>query len=191
MPQTQKWSRSGAIAYLKRVAAHACDLWLVIPPAAPRSFASDVLAVFWSPNGERIALERRAQDPSVRGLALFIFDVASGSGEPIANHGEFLGWSPDSRLVAYWRNPDGGSATNGEICVRDVSTGREFNLGIFSSDEGPQWAPDASTETFMNVRIDPATGATQELWPRTGNVPAVQPSAMIGWSPDLRSAHWR
>jgi Tol biopolymer transport system component len=180
------WSRPGEVAYLKRAAEHVFDLWLASPGAAPRRIAADVLAASWSPDGARIALSRRLADVSGRGFALSILDAASGAEREIAYGGQFLGWSPDSRLVAYWREPGGGSAIIGDVYAQGVTTGLEIKLGTFSSDEEPQWAPDASAPTFMNVGIDPATGARHELWPRVGVAPFVQPSALIGWSPDLR-----
>lgn len=139
-----------------------------------------------SSDGARIALSRRLADASGRGFALAILDVGSGAEREIVDGGQFLGWSPDSRLIAYWREPGGGSAIIGDVYGQGVTTGLEIKLGTFSSDEEPQWAPDASAPTFMNVRVDPATGALHELWPRVGVAPSVQPSALIKWSPDLR-----
>ena len=86
------------------------------------------------------------------------------------------GWSPDGRFLAYWKNEHGGSARVGDIYVMDLTAGVEIRLGEFTSDDFPQWAPTKDAPIFHNLRIDPGTDETEELFER--------PGAIVEWSPD-------
>ncbi len=137
--------------------------------------------VAWSPDGRRIAY---SGDPSPgtdfssgpRGAALWVVNVDGSNPRHLTEYAGPPFWSPGGRLLTYSKNEQGGTAFVGDICVIDVIIARETCLGRFSSDEGPQWAPNANQYIFHNLRIDPESGTFSELFER--------PGVLSSWSPD-------
>ncbi len=86
-------------------------------------------------------------------------------------------WSPDGRWLSYMDNAQGGSAVTGEVHVLDVETGRNVDLGKFSTDQHPRWAPSRDRLIFYNLEINPDTGGVTKLF--------GDPTSGISWSPDL------
>lgn len=157
-------------------------LWIADLSGGTRQVASNVYQFEWSPDSTRIAISSSLTGDADGGLdkALFVVN-ADGTGlrgvvDRAVLVGAFL-WSPDGRLIAYWRNNRGGSAIIGDMTALDVDSGDEISLGEFSSDEFPQWAPDRTRDVFQNELVDPASGRVDDLFPR--------PSVVLGWSPDM------
>jgi Tol biopolymer transport system component/DNA-binding CsgD family transcriptional regulator len=157
-------------------------LWRVTPGGTPSRVIDASGAVGgWSPDGRRIlytvASDRTPTAINSRTAQLFIVN-ADGSNAHKLTDGLLYAlspWSPDSQLIAYWKDDHGGSSTIGDIYVMNVDSGREVSLGEFTSDEHPQWSPDASRDVFQNMGIDPSSLAATPLFDR--------PSAIINWSP--------
>jgi Tol biopolymer transport system component/DNA-binding CsgD family transcriptional regulator len=156
-------------------------IWAVRPGGAPTVLvqAPGLRRLSWSPDGSHIVYELRSEGaatPSVsRTNRLFLMN-ADGSDPHELTDGMFPSWSPDGRLLAYWKENRGGSSTIGDIYIMDIESGREFSLGEFSSDEQPQWSPDRSRYVFHHLAIDPEAQSATPLFDR--------PSVILGWSPD-------
>ncbi|HEU4758350.1 MAG TPA: hypothetical protein VFT91_00045 [Dehalococcoidia bacterium] len=143
----------------------------------------------WSPDGTRLAYSVHYQvlgDWHHR-ARLYLINIDGSSPNQLTDDGVLMAqpWSPDGRFLAYWKNEEGGSAAVGDIYVMEISTGKETGLGHFTGDEHPQWAPDETQLVFHNLRIDPKTGTTEELFPRPGSLVASGPASQA-WSPDGR-----
>jgi len=140
--------------------------------------------VWWSHDETRFVFTGRIgeYDPARPWESIALF-LGTADGAPSrrlidwAGASDWLGpWSPDDRLLAYYKEEHGGSALVGDICTWDLSTSKEICLGQFTSDEFPDWASVRGRYVFHNYEIDPAKGTVGELFPR--------PGALIGWSPD-------
>jgi len=134
-----------------------------------------------SPDGTQIAwvdTSRPSEGTSVtvRGYPLFVSDVDGGNASHLRENSTFADWSPDGKYLMYWKNERGGTAAHGDVCVIDLATDGEVCLREFSSDEGPQWAPNPRRYIFHNYLIDPLTGSATELFER--------PYAVVAWSDD-------
>ena len=158
-------------------------MWAATPGGAPIAVAQrpDLLRSAWSPDGSRIVYEVRSADAAtpaaIRTNQLFLVN-ADGSNTHRLTDGILLSdpWSPDGRLLAYWKSDRGGSSTIGDIYVMDVDSGREFSLGEFTSDERPQWSHHRNRHVFYNLAIDPDAQSAVGLFDR--------PSVILRWSPD-------
>jgi Tol biopolymer transport system component len=182
-----QWSRvEDAVVYekLDRADAHvSLGLWRVTPGGTPSRVIDGRGAVgAWSPDGRRIlyqvATDRTPTAINSRTSQLFMVN-ADGTNAHKLTDGLLYAlnpWSPDSRLIAYWKADHGGSSTIGDIYVMDIETEREFSLGEFTSDEHPAWSPDTNRDVFYNLAIDPASLTATPLFDR--------PSAIVNWSPD-------
>jgi len=134
-----------------------------------------------SPDETRIAYVDTAHPSegtsvSVRGYPLFIADAGGSNARHLRENANFASWSADGKLLMYWKNERGGSAFHGDVCVINLATDGEVCLREFSSDEGPQWAPDPNRYVFHNYLIDPETSTAIELFER--------PYAVVAWAPD-------
>jgi len=139
----------------------------------------------WSPDGRLLAYDdprpSGGPDSVLKGYALFVMDAGGVEPRHLADYAQisYFGsgaWSPDSRLLAYWKNEHGGSALAGDICVMNVASAVDQCLGEFSSDQRPQWAPDQARHIFQNSEVDPDSGVVRELFPL--------PTAVLSWAPD-------
>ena len=136
-----------------------------------------VVGVSWSPDSTQLAYSVPvvSGDPTVHHADVFVVGF-DGSRRKFSDAGGILGWSPDGRFIAYWKDEHGGSAAVGDIAVIDVDTGSEAKLGAFTGDERPQWAPDPVRHIFHNLQLDTDGGTAVELFER--------PGAVLSWSPD-------
>ena len=159
-------------------------MWAATPGGAPIAVAQtpDLLRSVWSPDGRRIVYEVRSigstTPAAIRTNQLFLVN-ADGSDPHKLTDGILIlsdPWSPDGRLLAYWKSDHGGSSTIGDIYVMDVDSGREFSLGEFTSDEQPQWSHDRDRHVFYNLAIEPDARSAVGLFNR--------PSVILSWSPD-------
>jgi len=152
--------------------------------------------VEFSPDG-RYALVSRSVPPSdqaPRGAAYDILDLRDWSSTPVnAPVDGYVPpvWSPSGRYLAYWKQNVGGSAIIGPMAIYDVEARVAYDIGQFTSDEDPQWAPSTDRNVFHNIEIDRASGEIRELFPRPGawdftRSEFPRPGAVVGWSPDMR-----
>ena len=139
----------------------------------------------WSPDGRLLAYDdptpSGGPDSVLKGYALFVMDADGVEPRHLADYAQisYFGsgaWSPDSRLLTYWKNEHGGSAIAGDVCVMNVVAAVDQCLGEFTSDQRPQWAPDQARHIFQNSEVDPDSGLVRELFPLSG--------AVLSWAPD-------
>ncbi len=159
-------------------------LWAVTPGGAPVALvqAPIVGGFALSPDGRRLIYQLRSDTTPTsvnsRSYQLFIVNT-DGSGNHKLTDGLIYAlspWSPDSRLLAYWKDDHGGSSIIGDIHIMEIDSGREFSLGEFSNDEHPQWSPDLGRDVFHNLAIDGQAQTATPLFKRA--------SVILGWSPD-------
>ncbi len=161
----------------------ASDTWVADVTLGDAKWSVGTSGCAWSPDGSWCAYEV-GRPPECDGecyhrATLFLVSLDGSQRRELTDDGTFFGgpgWSPDGRFLAYWKNEHGGSAMVGDIYAMDLTTGAEIRLGEFTSDEFPRWAPSEDALIFHNLRIDPETDETTELFER--------PGAIVAWSPD-------
>jgi Tol biopolymer transport system component len=188
-----RWVLGGRyISYLKDTpnpeSDHPTSDWWVVDVTrgdAKSQLPGDAYGYAWSPDGSWLAYNGTARQECdgecYHRATLFVVSLDGSQRQKLTDDGTLFpgpGWSPDGRFLAYWKNEHSGSAVVGDIYVMDLTTGAEIRLGEFTSDEFPQWAPGKNQDVFHNLRIDPQTGETEELFER--------PGAIVAWSPDAR-----
>ena len=174
------WMKNGKRIYYQRAPS---ESWIADLSSGAKTKIGDN-RVWWSHDETRFVFTGRIgeYDPARPWESIALF-LGTADGAPSrrlidwAGASDWLGpWSPDDRLLAYYKEEHGGSALVGDICTWDLSTSKEICLGQFTSDEFPDWASVRGRYVFHNYEIDPAKGTVGELFPR--------PGALIGWSPD-------
>jgi Tol biopolymer transport system component len=177
--------------------AHFDDNWIADVDGPHKISLVERRIAEFSPDG-RHALVYRPVAPSEtapRGGAYEILDLDNWEFEPIdAPIDGYVPpvWSPSGRYLAYWKQNVGGSAIIGPMAIYDTTTDVAQDIGEFTDDETPQWAPSKERDVFHNLEIDRDTGTVTELFPRPGawdfsQAAFPQPGAVVGWSPDMRS----
>lgn len=170
--------------------------WVAEPDGMRKESLSTTRVVEFSPDGRRalVAMPASASDVAPRGSEYAILNFDDWSARPLGVPVDGYwppAWSPDSRYLAFWTENGGGTAIIGPMAIFDTRTWRSYDIGPFTDDETPQWAPSTERAIFHNVKIDGDAGTVTELFPRPGasdaaNEPFPQPGAVIGWSPDER-----
>lgn len=167
------------------------EIWSVKPGSAPSKIVDTQSASFWlSPDGRLIAYVQRDentptpptnQEPLRESGQIFLVN-SNGSDPRKLTDATFMlyssssPWSPDGRLLAFWRNVTGGSALFGDAYILDIGTGHEISLGRLTSDQHAGWSPSPDRYVFHNLAIDPQAQSATPLFD-----PA---SSLIDWSPD-------
>ena len=129
-------------------------------------------------NGAVLCLGKPADDPGI-GRQLYL-SWPGNDIQLLSENAETLGadtWSPDHRWLAYFDNARGGSTMTGEVHILNPETGKNVDLGTFTTDQNAGWAPSQDRLIFYNLEIDSDTGAVTKLF--------GEPSSSISWSPDL------
>jgi Tol biopolymer transport system component len=181
-----QWSPDGRYLVYDKIdgdpkSSRATNSWITDLTSPPWQLPPGIrIPIAWGADGKRIAYTGETPSPgtdiSRRGYPLFVADIDGSNQRRLVDGASLIAWSPDNRLVAYWKYEHGGSALVGDICVVSVETGRELCLGEFTSDERPQWAPYRDRHIFHNLLIDAEDGTYSEVFKR--------PGALLSWSPD-------
>ncbi len=174
-----QWRPGGSLVSFVRVSGEGeSRRWelRLVPTAGGESwllarFDHPILSAYWSPQGDRLAVEARIPegdrgDPwkadaivverlppwfngagwvHDRRLAILIVDYPSGRSERVTPKGvDSWGpvWSPDGRFIAYVRAPSDLEPYRHEVVVLDVDSGEETVIARGLTVSGLAWSPD-------------------------------------------------
>jgi Tol biopolymer transport system component len=184
---------------LVRPDGSAVDLWRMAADGSdPRVWVvcddSQCSGPAWSPDGRRLAYERRSLNADVGGVGgglgpsrVWLLDVSSGQTRPLFEDTQKLGfaprWSPDGARLAYF-DPQGG------VRILDLNTG-DAQLIPNQLGEIGSWSPDGLALALVDlrffgersasylIRADLTDGSTRNLSSEDSQVDDGSPA----WSP--------